>query len=148
MDFFSPHFPSNRIPTGEELATGNTCAHQTEKFLPPSLTSFLLRSHLCSVAKLPLHFWPLWPTLLSSSSSHFVFVLCLARLPFVPNQDLRVCLSPLFSFTFPLIVSFPFQYSFIYCALFLAFSINLNLPFATVPPVLHPTPSVSLHSST
>lgn len=39
MDFSFPRATSFRW--GRELATGNTCAHQTENFLPPSPTSFL-----------------------------------------------------------------------------------------------------------
>lgn len=55
MDF-SPRAASFRW--GKELATGNTCAHQTENFLPPSPTSFLpslfsfLLSHQTSAALL------------------------------------------------------------------------------------------------
>lgn len=43
-------FPqSNFAPKGEELATGNTCAHQTENFLPSPFSSLLCRQTLAEL---------------------------------------------------------------------------------------------------
>lgn len=135
--FFLPIQPRS---DGEELATGNTCAHQTETFFLSFLVLIFALSpnFRCTFGSFGLLFCHL--PLRTLFSTRVSLCCCLHHIKTCGFVSLLY-----FSFSFLPIVSFPFPSSFICCALLLSLSINLNLPLATALPVLYPTPSVSPH---
>lgn len=120
MDFLPLPFSPTSFRWGEELATGNTCAHQTESFLSPflspSLTSFLV---LISTLSPNFHctFGPFGLLFSHLSLPTFFSNMCLFMLLFASNQILRV--SP------PLLASLlsPFPSPSLCCSLYPSISI-------------------------